>query len=368
MPDPAGDPGERVRELAELLRGWADLELVGYAPLYDRLARALADERDLLARITTVAPRERLVPILFFAAVHHLLLGDPGHPLARLYRSGDGSGHGDPWPLFRALVLDRFDELAALVATRTIQTNEVGRASAVFPALGIVARTSAAPLALVEIGASAGLNLNLDRFAYDYDGTPAGDPDSAVRLSCRLLGPHRPPLPAEPLPIDSRVGIDVAPVDARSDDACRWLEACIWPGTTARAARLRAAVALARQSPQPLLAGDAIALLPEVLASLPPDVTPCIVSTWVLPYLAVDARAALAGAAAAASRTREVAWVTLEYAGVPPWLPAPPPSPPKEPGAMNLLSITTWRDGAATVRTLAWAHSHGAWLAWLDPD
>lgn len=355
------DRAARARELADFLRGWAELELRGYAPLYDRVARALADEPALLARVADVAPREKLVPVLLFAAVRHLVLADPAHPLAVIH----ATGAGDPWPPFRRLLETRFDEVAGLVAARSIQTNEVGRASAVLPALGLLAVEQDRPLALIEVGASAGLNLNLDRFAYDFDGAPAGDPDSAVRLACRLLGGRRPPLPAAPLPIASRIGIDLAPIDAGSDEACRWLEACVWPGITPRAERLRAAIALARRHPPRVLAGDATSLLPEVLATLPAGVTPCIVSTWVLAYLSAEGRARLAAAAAAASAGRDVAWITLEYAGVPPWLPAPPTTPPDEPGAANLLSLTTWRDGAARVRTLAWVHSHGAWLGWL---
>ena len=88
---------------------------------------------------------------------------------------------------------------------------------------------------------------------------------------------------------------------------------------------------------------------------------------WVLAYLSAEARASLASTAAAASAHRDVAWITLEYAGVPPWLPAPPPAPPDEPGASNLLSLATWRDGAVATRTLGWVHPHGAWLAWMDP-
>jgi hypothetical protein len=353
--------GDRVRELADFLRGWADLELRGYAPLYDRIARALAGDTALLGRVASAAPREKMVAVLLFAAVHHLLLEEPAHPLARIYTTGDG----DPWPWFRELVTGRFDEIAAQLVVRTIQTNEVGRASAVFPALGIVAAERRPPFALVEVGASAGLNLFLDRFAYDLGGTAAGDPTSPVRVACRLLGPHRPPAPAGPIPIASRIGIDLAPIDVTSDDACRWLEACLWPGPTPRAERLRAAIALARRTPPRILHGDAARLLPEVLASLPRDVTPCIVSTWALAYLPPDARASLAASVATASVARDVVWITFEYVGVPPWLPAPPPAPAEAPGASNLLSLATWRDGVVEARTLAWVHPHGAWLGWL---
>jgi len=357
----ATDRTTRARELAEFLRGWADLELRDHAPLYDRIARALADDGAMLERILDAAPREKLVAVLLFAVVRHLVLADPSHPLTCAYETGKG----DAWPLFRTVLDERFDEVVALMATRTIQTNEVGRASALLPALTLLARETARPLALVEVGASAGLNLMLDRFAYDYAGRAAGDPASPVHLACRLRG-AQPPLPTHPLPITARVGIDVAPVDVHCEEACRWLEACVWPGIVPRAARLRAALELARPDPPRVLAGDATRLLPAVLREQPPDAVACIVSTWMLAYLSDEARAALAAAAATASRGRSIAWITFEYAGIPPWLP-PPPSPPRdEPGASNLLSLTRWEHGTPRPRTLAWVHSHGIWLDWLD--
>ena len=105
-------------------------------------------------------------------------------------------------------------------------------------------------------------------------------------------------------------------------------------------------------------------MLPKLLAEQPRDAVTCIVSTWVLAYLSGEARAMLAHAAASA--TQPIAWITLEYAGVPPWLGSPPTPPRDEPGASNLLSLTRWHDGTAQTRTLAWAHSHGLWIDWLD--
>ncbi|HWP65341.1 MAG TPA: DUF2332 family protein, partial [Candidatus Limnocylindria bacterium] len=160
-------------EFARFLRVWADSELRGYCPLYDAIARALADDTALLERLVDVAPREKIVPVLLFAAVKSLVDVEPASPLARIYAGEPG----DPWPPFRAVLETRFDEIAHLLRTRRTQTNEVGRASALLPALGVIARRAGRPLALIEIGPSAGLNLLLDRFAYDYGGgRTAGDP------------------------------------------------------------------------------------------------------------------------------------------------------------------------------------------------
>ena len=62
--------------------------------------------------------------------------------------------------------------------TRRTQTNEVGRCAAILPAL------PRGRLALLEVGASAGLCLLMDEFFYDYGVQHVGSESSAVRLRC----------------------------------------------------------------------------------------------------------------------------------------------------------------------------------------
>jgi hypothetical protein len=360
------DVAAEAAELAAFLRGWAQNELAGYCPLYERVALALADDPPMLARLAGVAAREKIVAVLLFAAVKSLVDAEPALPLARIY----ASGAGDPWPAFRALLDERFDEVAELLRTRRIQTNEVNRAAAVLPALTVVQARLGRPLALVEIGPSAGLNLLLDRFAYDYgDGRMRGDPSSRVRLRCEPRGPLRPPLPAVAPPIASRCGIDLAPVDVTDDAQCRWLEACVWPGAPERAERLRAALALARADPPRILTGDALDLLPPVLGAIDDASVPCIVSTWVLAYLSEEQRHALAAIVDAAGRERDLACVTAEFPNVSPFAGKPPrPATGDKASLGTLLGATVWKNGERDARALAWMQAHGTWIDWLDAE
>jgi hypothetical protein len=354
---------ERGGEFAAFLRGWADTELRGYCPLYEAIARGLADDTALLERVAAVAPREKIVPVLLFAAVKSLVDREPASPLARIY----AGGAGDPWPPFRALVDERFDEIAALLRTRRTQTNEVGRASAVLPALAVAHARLGRPLALVEIGPSAGLNLLLDCFAYDYGGRMTGDPAATVRVACEPKGPLRPPIPAVMPPIAMRCGIDLDPVDVTDDAQCRWLEACLWPGATARAERLRAALALARRNPPLLHRGSAIEHLPAVLDGVPGEAVPCVLSTWMLAYLSPGERAALAHVVETVGARRDVVCVTGEFAGVSPWTPPAPRPPAESEGRFaTLVGLSVWRAGPHEARALCWMHSHGGWIDWLD--
>jgi hypothetical protein len=382
IPGPADGPTGDIDALGARFRLLADQDLSGYCPVYDRVARQLAGDPEALDLLVGLVPVNR-TPILAFAAVHHLVLSEPSSLLARIYR---GDTDDDPWPPFRQLLTDRPDEIRDLMATRSIQTNEVGRSAALLPGLVHAGgrlqtpRGQPAELALVELGPSAGLNLLLDRFHVRYR-TPsgavvaeAGPAESAVRLECELRGGRRPPVPVEPLPIAQRVGLDVEPVDVTVEEECRWLSACVWPGVPDRPQRLAAAVELARQSPPRLLRGDAVTDLEPLLRSLPDRVVPVVVATWVLAYLSAEGRQAVRRAVDAVGGGRDVALLTAEVAHVTPWVPAiddetiadlTGPDGADADGTLTVLGLRTWRAGRVTDEVLAVTHPHGRWIGWL---
>lgn len=368
-PPRSGPDGERRPDeeyLADYYRWLADAEFHDHEPLYERVAHAMAEEPALLDRLAPLA-EPKFVPVLVNAAVHDLVLREPDQPLAAVYRTGDG----DPWPAYRALLVERFDELAELVRHRSIQTNEVGRTTAVVPALAEVHRATGHPLALVELGPSAGLNLVPDRYAVTYrdpGGRPVGrvgPAGSPVQLTCALVG-ATPALGDRPPPIAWRAGLDRRPIDVRDPDARRWLQACLWPSARDRAERLEAALSLAVHDPPDLRTGDAVADLPALLAEVPTGLQVVVVATWVLAYLDDDDRHRLAAVLAGAGRP--VAMITGEYPGVAPWIPdAPrPPNAPVGTGA-TLVGLGRWDGDATEARALGWMQAHGRWLDWFDP-
>jgi hypothetical protein len=368
---PTEATGERdpVTELARFYELLAESEFAGYCPMYEELARRMATDHELLARYADAAPRSGLIPILLFACVHYLALGEPDSALATVYEQ---DAIAEAWGPFRELLDTRHDELIELMGTWTVQTNEVGRSSGVLPALGVVQRRLGGPLGLVELGPSAGLNLFSNRFRVDYDrataGTVAtiGPVDSSVRLVCELLGAVDPPLPSAPLQIGSRQGIDLNPLDVADDDQCRWLRACVWPGLPDRAERLRAAIDLARLDPPSLQRGHILELVDATVRAVPDDQVPCLISTWVLAYLSKPDRLELKAALDAIGAERDLALITGEYPGVVAWLPEPAQlADIDDPRGASLLGITTWHDGEVEATSVAWVQSHGRWMQWL---
>ena len=376
---------EDATKLAGIFRWLADVEFPGYSPLYEHLARHIADELWIPALITR-HNRSSFAGVLFLDCVRYLTLVRPDQPLALRYadivRGGDPLDP-DPWPLFLATVVDHRAELAALLEARSIQTNEVGRAAALLPAFEVVRRRFRRPLALIEIGCSAGLNLQFDRFHIDYpvadrdqatddaDGAAdrsVGPPDSSVRLRCQVRGDLAPPVPAEPPPVASRLGIDIAPVDLADHDAVRWLEACVWPDVPHRLERFRAAVALARADPPAIRTGHGVALVADAVRAVPDDAVACLDSTWVLAYFSDDERAELHGLLDELGTDRAIGYVTAEYVDNAPWVPPPPrPTVSTDHRSPTLLGLGLWDHGRVEHRALAWMPPHGQWLDWLDP-
>ena len=156
--------------------------------MYARLSEHAATDDVVLELLDRSKPGQAR-PVLLLAAVQRVLLDQPGHPLARFYPSVSGGPvpPGDPAPAFASFVREHAAEIGELVATRSTQTNEVNRSVAVAAGLrAAAADLPDTPVALVELGPSAGLNLRADTYAVDFgDGVLHQAPGSPVVLSCR---------------------------------------------------------------------------------------------------------------------------------------------------------------------------------------
>ncbi|HEX2275740.1 MAG TPA: DUF2332 domain-containing protein [Candidatus Tectomicrobia bacterium] len=325
------------------------------SPLYERLSFGIAQDPELLAIAAQARPGQP-VPNLFLAAVHFLLLQGRQHPLAAFYPSLSPAAPrtADPYPHFRSFCLEHQGKVLELISTRLVQTNEVRRCACLLPAFAAVAaHRHGRPLALVEIGTSAGLNLLWDRYGYEYGtGRRYGDPRSPVQIGCTLRGHRLPPLPAALPPVATRIGIDLNPIDVRDPDAALWLRALVWPDEAGRAELLQQALQIAQQDPPRLLAGNAPEQLPEALAAIPDDQTLCVFHTHTMNQFPTEARASLAALLTEHAVARDLYRVSIE------WLGREHPR----------LECVAFENGVRTERLLAHCGSHGEWLEWLGHE
>jgi hypothetical protein len=331
------------------------------APLYVELAAGLADDPEVMALLTAARPAQQ-VPVFFFAGVHDLVLSGAAPDLGAYYASAsaDPLPPAGAYPVFRRTCLDLADELRATFATRAAQTNEVGRCAVMLPAIDLVAR-EVGPVSLLDVGASAGLNLLIDRYAYRYEpGGDVGGP-SPVTLACGTRGTFT--APAALPTIVGRLGLDAEPVDVRDERAARWLEACVWPDQLDRFERLRAAIAIARDAPPEIRTGDAVADLAATVDDLDPEGHPIVTTTWVLNYLTPAARLEFLAALDHIGGDRDLSWICAEsplrvpelYAGL---------GEAPEADDLTVLMLTRWRDGERHTARLGVCHPHGFWLHW----
>ena len=363
-----------IDELSRLFRSLADTDFQGYSPIYERLAIAIASDRDVLGFILASAgidARRGRVPVLFFAATHDVVLSRPDSPLARIYQ---GELDDDPVPAFLSMLDDERDAIAERMRTRSVQTNEVGRSAAIAAAVAAATSDDSRPVALVEIGPSAGLNLYFDRYLIDFRrGTrvvdSTGPTDSPVHIPCELRGDLDPPPHGSLGTIAIRTGIDAAPIDITDPSQSRWLRACLWPGIPDRPERLVAAIDLVRSTPPSLVRGDAIVGLPSLVASIAEPMVPVVIATWALAYMSGEGRQQILDDLDAIGMQRDLAFVTLEEPRFTPWNPDVPDrgkATATGDGTTTLLAVRRWRNGECESRPLAFVHPHGRWMQWID--
>jgi hypothetical protein len=308
---------------------FAEKEARGRSRLYEELARRVAGDRETIDFLATLAA-DKQQPNLLFAAVRHLF------------------GTPENWTGFRATLLANREAIRGIMLGHATQTNEPARCAMLLPVLARLPQ----PLALIEVGASAGLCLLPDLYAYDYGRRrlhPAASDVEPPILTCTAS--DNTPLPTALPKIAWRAGLDLNPLSAADPAEAAWLETLVWPEQTERLLNLRAASRIAavvrpRVAKGSLLTDD----LERLCREAPANATLVIFHTAVLAYVAAQAdRDAFARRAMSLCPC----WISNETPGVFPSSAVPAGGAPGH----FLMSV----NGSA----VAWTDPHGAAIEWL---
>lgn len=322
------------------------------SPLYAAVLGVLAgdyDRQGVTWRLLADRPERPVhdaLPLRVLGAVHRIVLRGDAPALAARYPSAGGDGR----PVDATALLGTVEQFEAEIATQLstpVQTNEVGRSAALAVGFADLARRWRLPLNLLELGASAGLNLNWDRYWYDTGTSTLGDPASPVRFEPtsepQVWDRDAPPDLRGGVAVAGREGCDAAPLDATDPADRARLLSFVWPDQRSRFERLRNALAIAADHPPDVTRADAGEWLTHRLASPRPGAT-VVYHSIVWQYLSEDTRrtlrVALRAAGVAASEQQPLAWLRMEPAG-----------------QVADLRVTTWPGGEE--RRLATVGYHG---------
>ncbi len=352
--------------IGELFRARAaELERDGRSRLYVELMRGAADDVDAGGIVATIfagdpATRGSVPELRLLAALHHVVLSGDAPELARFFPSAGGDAPpAGAWAVARRSLAEHLDVIREL-ARRTVQTNEPGRCAALYGGLLWLSDRHGLPIRLLEIGASAGLNLNADRFGYVVGGQPLGDPASALDFVEPWTGVPvaDPAAAAARLQIAERAGCDRAPIDATTHEGLLTLQSYIWPDEPERIARVAQAAAVAVRHPVVVQRRSAAAWLLERLGDPRPGRLTVVWQSVVNQYLDDGERDAIRSAFASAAGG-PFAWLTLE----------PPVVREGDGNAFELRCRERPEDnGSGAARLLAHAGYHGPPVVWQLPS
>ncbi|MFI7090465.1 DUF2332 family protein [Streptomyces lydicus] len=351
-PGSGGGPGNgggagNAWDVARRYQEFSWREARGRSDAHEELSARIGADAELCDLLSGSLPAgNKQQPNLLLAAVRYL-----DGPHAELGPRGE-SAYGR----WREWTIRHWDEVRAVIMQRATQTNEPGRCAALLPLLARLPQ----PLALLEVGASAGLCLHPDRYRYEYEyeygnesayGHEVGAPGSPAVLRCRTDWAAG-ELPGRLPEVVWRAGIDLDPLDPVGEPAdLRWLRALVWPGEEERAARLSAAVDAVRAVPRPrIVRGDLIEELPALAAEAPPGATLVIFHSAVLTYLPPARREEFARLVRGLldGRAGGGHWIANEHHSALPWITVPEPRSQQPDDSLQLTLVL---DGRPVART-----------------
>jgi hypothetical protein len=341
------------RILGEVMQAQADACAALGSPLYAHLlGHAAEDVRSggPTWRVTQGHEddqRDSMLALRLMGAAHRLVLEGGAPRLARHYPSAGGrASHRHAWAAFAEVLEQHCDQLRSHLE-HPVQTNEAGRSAALVGGFLTVARETDLPVRVLEVGASAGLNLRWDRYRYVSGGRAWGDRRSPLRFAGIYEG--SPPLD-QPCEVIARRGCDHHPIDATSRAGELTLTSYIWPDQTERLERLRRAVRVARRLPVIVDRASAGTWAESQLDRLRRGTATVLMHSIVWQYLSGRdrhrMRVAIEEAGRRTRRDTAFAWLRME-----------------PDGDMAVVTLTLWPGG--TERRLARAGYHGRPVVWL---
>ena len=337
-----------TNEMSQIFINFAEKECKGSSLLYEHLSKKIATDEPLL-EICRNAQKGQPVPNLLFGAVHYLLLKGKEHPLKGYYPNmvDHPKSYKESFASFQDFCLTYRDEIEPILNNRIVQTNEVRRCTYLYPAFCEIYERTKKPLALIEIGTSAGLQLLWDQYSYSYGkATIYGNKESKLLMTSEIIGEQIPKIMYAPPPVSTRIGLDLNIIDLNDEDDKLWLTSLIWPEHKERLAMFEEAANYVKASSVKLVNGDGIRLLPAYIDEISADHIVCIFHTHVANQMPIEVKKQLLQTIEAFGKKRDIFHIYNNIQD-------------------RNLHLDYYMNGILSEDTIAETDGHGRWFKWL---
>ncbi|MGZ3915018.1 MAG: DUF2332 domain-containing protein [Flavisolibacter sp.] len=334
---------------------FAENECKGHSSLYYHLSKQIAREEELL-QLCSFVREGQPVPNAFLAAVHFFVLKNKNSFLARYYPSITGQETDTiPFEVFKSFVQQNQQGIVNLLRHRIVQSNVLTRCNYLFPVFSTILFQANKPATIIDMGCSAGLNLNFDRYEYYYDGKKLYG-DSPVKLHCQIKEGKLPVLRPFTKPI-RKIGIDQHLMDWGQQDELFWSQALNWPDQRERFIQLEEALKAPNHSEITLIQGSTIADFKTAIEAVDPGETLVLFATHVLYQFAPDLLAQFHDLLDETGQKRDFFFISAEATGA---------VQQRYHLDHTALVLTTYQNGVKNERLLAETNGHGNWVKWKE--
>ena len=323
-----------------------------FAPIYQYFSECVAEDKELKS-ICSGVEKGQPVPNLFFAAIRFHLLSGFEHSLGDIYKrieNGHSVDYENAYGRLRSFCIENAGLINQTMCEKLVQTNVPARCSYLMPAFSkMCERFDIVKLHMVEIGASAGLNLLWDHYYYDYSDETYGDPSSPVHIKSTYRGESPVVGGCHKYQVATRTGIDLNPVNLSNPNDILWLRSLVWPERIEEEKVLLNAVAYARNNNlYELRKGNVISLLPMVLNDIPPQSNVCLFDTHVMNQVSAADRAKLDQIILASSYQRDIYRISVGGLSIP-----------------AQIRLTVAKSGKTHQFLMGYSDAHGLWSEWI---
>ncbi|MEQ8945963.1 MAG: DUF2332 domain-containing protein [Balneola sp.] len=345
---------ERI-QLKDWFKRFAETECKGVSPMYYKLSMKIAEDDELIS-IASYCKQGQPMPNLFFAAIHFLLLNNPEEELTEYYPSITSSFKQNlPFELFKNYCLNHKTEIIEIEKDKIVQTNSLNRTAYLMPILSHMFEDQ--EINIIDIGTSAGLTLNMDKYEYYYNNNYAFG-KSAVKIRSEIKEGYLPKFD-KPVRIRNKIGIDQNPINLKINTNENWLKALIWADKTERLEKMEQAIKIAKQEEIDFRKASSLEAFSEIIASQEEGIPLVIYHTHTLYQFNQKDRESFWALIDGIGRKRDLTYIATEDVRV----------FKSDYGLKGILvELTEYLNGEKNNRIIAETNGHANWIKWNNKN